>query len=123
MGLPYAAVRELRERVRAALLNSGFDFPLKRYHPATWRPRTSARPGPASTSRSRAAVLVASDQVANGVLERYALAGELALDGSIRPVPGALAMAEGARALGLRGIAVAPPDAPPAPWAGRRPSR
>ena len=47
-------------------------------------------------------------------MERFALAGELALDGSIRPVPGALAMAEGARSQGLRGIAVAPGDAPQA---------
>src|SRR5262245_65413542 len=45
------------------------------------------------------------------VLERFALAGELALDGSIRPVPGALAMAERARGWGIRGVAVAPDDA------------
>src|SRR5262249_9036896 len=42
-----------------------------------------------------------------GLLERHALAGELALDGSIRPAPGALAMAEGARRLGLRGLGIA----------------
>ncbi len=111
VGLPDAAVRESRERVRAALLNSGFDFPLKRIT-ANLAPADLRKAGPGFDLAIAAAVLVASDQVANGVLERYALAGELALDGSIRPVPGALAMAEGARALGLRGIAVAPPDAP-----------
>ena len=54
-----------------------------------------------------AALLVATNQLGNGVLERHALAGELALDGSIRAVSGALAMGEGARELGLRGIAIA----------------
>jgi magnesium chelatase family protein len=111
VGLPDAAVRESRERVRAALLNSGFDFPLKRIT-ANLAPADLRKAGPGFDLAIAAAVLVASDQVASGVLERYALAGELALDGSIRPVPGALAMAEGARALGLRGIAVAPSDAP-----------
>jgi magnesium chelatase family protein len=111
VGLPDAAVRESRERVRAALLNSGFDFPLKRIT-ANLAPADLRKAGPGFDLAIAAAVLVASDQVAHGVLERYALAGELALDGSIRPVPGALAMAEGARALGLRGIVVAPADAP-----------
>src|SRR5262249_61673673 len=44
-------------------------------------------------------------------LDRYVLAGELALDGAIRPVPGALAMAEAAREWGMRGVAVSPGDA------------
>ncbi len=52
------------------------------------------------------------------MLDRYALAGELALDGAIRPVPGALAMAEGAREWGMRGVAVAPGDAAQAALVG-----
>jgi magnesium chelatase family protein len=113
VGLPDAAVRESRERVRAALLNSGFTFPLQRIT-ANLAPADLRKAGPGFDLAIAAALMVASKQVERGVLERYALAGELALDGSIRPVPGALAMAEGARARGLRGIAVAPEDAPQA---------
>ena len=107
VGLPDAGVRESRERVRGALLNSGFDFPLKRIT-ANLAPADLRKAGPGFDLAIAAALLVASDQISRGVLERYALAGELALDGSIRPVPGALAMAEGAMDRGMRGIAVAP---------------
>jgi magnesium chelatase family protein len=111
VGLPDAAVRESRERVRSALVNSGFTFPLQRIT-ANLAPGDTRKAGAGFDLAIAAALLVATGQVPRGVLERYALAGELALDGSIRPVPGALAMAEGARARGLRGIAVAPEDAP-----------
>ncbi len=107
VGLPDASVRESRERVRSALLNSGFDFPMQRIT-ANLAPAVRRKAGPGFDLAIAAALLAASDQVAGGVLDRYALAGELALDGSIRPAPGTLAMAEGARALGVRGIAVAP---------------
>ena len=110
VGLPDASVRESRERVRSALLNSGFEFPLKRIT-ANLAPAVLRKAGPGFDLAIAAALLAATDQIGRGVMERYALAGELALDGSIRPVPGALAMAEGARSQGLRGIAVAPGDA------------
>jgi magnesium chelatase family protein len=107
VGLPDTAVRESRERVRAALVNSGFDFPLQRIT-ANLAPADLRKAGPGFDLAIAAALLVASNQIPKGVLERYALVGELALDGSIRPAPGALAMAEGTRGLGLRGVAVAP---------------
>jgi magnesium chelatase family protein len=52
VGLPDAAVREARERVRAAIVNSGFQFPQRRITANLARPPTCARPGPDSTSRS-----------------------------------------------------------------------
>ena len=110
VGLPDAAVRESRERVRSALLNSGFTFPLQRIT-ANLAPADVRKAGPGFDLAIAAALLMASGQVQGPLLERYALAGELALDGAVRPVPGALAMAEAARRLGLRGIAVAPADA------------
>jgi len=113
VGLPDAAVRESRERVRSALVNSGFDFPLKRIT-ANLAPADLRKAGPGFDLAIAAGLLVAGNQLTPSPLERYALAGELALDGSIRRVPGALAMAEGARRWGMRGIAVAPPDAPQA---------
>jgi magnesium chelatase family protein len=110
VGLPDAAVRESRERVRSALVNSGFSYPQHRIT-ANLAPADLRKAGPGFDLAIAAALLVASGQLPKGVLERYALAGELALDGAIRPVPGALAMAEGARGWGLRGVAVAPGDA------------
>jgi magnesium chelatase family protein len=110
VGLPDAAVRESRERVRSALTNSGFDFPQHRIT-ANLAPADIRKAGPGFDLAIAAALLAATGQLPRGVLDRYALAGELALDGAIRTVPGALAMAEGARSWGMRGVAVAPGDA------------
>ena len=110
VGLPDAAVRESRERVRAALVNSKFEFPLRRIT-ANLAPADLPKVGPGFDLAIAAALMSATGTLPSIVLERFALAGELALDGSIRPVPGALAMAERARSWGMRGIAVAPEDA------------
>src|ERR687897_1620853 len=110
VGLPDTSVRESRERVRSALLNSGFSFPMQRIT-ANLAPAHLKKAGPGFDLAIAAALLASSGQIDVHVLDRYALAGELALDGTIRPVPGALAMAEAARSLGLQGIAVASQDA------------
>ena len=110
VGLPDTAVRESRERVRAALVNSSFEFPLRRIT-ANLAPADLPKVGPGFDLAIAAALMSATGKLPSLVLERFALAGELALDGSIRPVPGALAMAERARSWGMRGIAVAPEDA------------
>ena len=110
VGLPDVAIRESRERVRSALVNSGFSFPQHRIT-ANLAPADLHKAGPGFDLAIAAALLVASGQLPQRVLDTYALAGELALDGAIRPVPGALAMAEGARGWGMRGVAVAAGDA------------
>jgi magnesium chelatase family protein len=110
VGLPDTAVRESRERVRAAVSNSGFRFPLHRIT-ASLAPADLRKAGPGFDLAIAAALLAASDQVPAGPLDRYWLAGELALDGSIRAVPGVLAMAEEARRNGAEGIAVAADNA------------
>jgi magnesium chelatase family protein len=110
VGLPDAAVRESRERVRSALTNSGFRYPQHRIT-ANLAPADVRKAGPGFDLAIATALLVATGQLPGTVLDRYALAGELALDGTIRPVPGALAMAEGARGWGMSGVAVAPEDA------------
>jgi magnesium chelatase family protein len=106
VGLPDAEVRESRERVRAALTNSGFEFPLRRIT-ASLAPADLRKRGPGLDLAIAAALLVASGQLEGGVLERCWLAGELALDGSIRPVAGVLAMAEEARRRRAEAVAVA----------------
>jgi magnesium chelatase family protein len=117
VGLPDTAVRESRERVRSALTNSGFKYPQHRIT-ANLAPADLRKAGPGFDLAIAAALLVATGQLPRTVLDRYALAGELALDGAIRPVPGALAMAEAATGWGMRGVAVAPGDASQAALVG-----
>ena len=93
VGLPDAAVRESRERVRAALVNSGFEFPLQRIT-ANLAPADLRKAGPGFDLAIAAAILAASGQLDSAALADRWLAGELALDGAIRPLPGVLAMAE-----------------------------
>jgi magnesium chelatase family protein len=106
VGLPDAAVRESRERVRAAVSNSGFEFPQRRIT-ANLAPADLRKAGPGFDLAIAAALLAATGQLPGGALEGVALAGELALDGSIRPVPGTMAMAEALRGCGARAIVVA----------------
>src|SRR5436190_4011129 len=110
VGLPDAAVRESRERVRSALRNSGFKYPDHRIT-VNLAPADVRKAGPGFDLTIAAAILAATGQLPRAVVDNYAMAGELALDGAIRQAPGALAMAEGARGLGLRGVAVASADA------------
>ncbi len=99
VGLPDAAVQESRERVRAALLNSGFDFPLRRIT-VNLAPADLRKAGPGFDLGLAAAVLAASGQVPSERVAACALCGELGLDGSVRGVRGAIVMAQAARAAG-----------------------
>ncbi len=106
VGLPDAAVREARERVRAALANCGFDFPLRRIV-ANLAPASLRKAGPGMDLAIAFALLVASEQLEwSGGGPAPALVGELALDGSVRPVAGVLAIAEAARELGAASVVV-----------------
>ncbi|HEX6782640.1 MAG TPA: YifB family Mg chelatase-like AAA ATPase [Solirubrobacterales bacterium] len=113
VGLPDAAVREARERVRAALVNCGFEFPLRRIV-VNLAPASLRKAGPGMDLAIAAALLSASDQLQWEGLARVALAGELALDGSTRPVQGALAMAEAARESGAEAIVLPAENGPEA---------
>lgn len=105
VGLPDAAVREARERVRAAMVNCGFEFPLRRIV-ANLAPASLRKAGPAFDLAIAVALLTASGQVELEHAAATAMVGELALDGSVRPVPGVLAIAEAAREQGLAKIVV-----------------
>ena len=113
VGLPDAAVRESRERVRAALANSGFEFPQRRIT-VNLAPADLRKAGPGFDLAIAAAVLAATGQLPAGALDDVALAGELALDGAVRAVPGTMAMAEAARRGAVRAIAVPAGSAPEA---------
>jgi magnesium chelatase family protein len=103
VGLPDLAVKESQERVSSAIKNSGFRFPrgiiVVNLAPADIRKEGSALDLPIAIG-----LLAASEQNAGERFGDFALAGELALDGAIRPVTGALCMAIAARDLGLQGI-------------------
>lgn len=113
VGLPDAAVREARERVRAALVNCGFEFPLRRIV-VNLAPASLRKAGPGMDLAIAAALLSASGQLEWERLARVALVGELALDGSTRSVQGALAMAEAAREGGAEAIVLPAENGPEA---------
>jgi magnesium chelatase family protein len=114
VGLPDTAVREARERVRAALSNCGFEFPLRRIV-ANLAPASLRKAGPGMDLAIAAALLTASGQLEwEGGGLGPALVGELALDGSVRAVSGALAIAEAARELGAGAIVVPAENGPEA---------
>lgn len=113
VGLPDTAVREARERVRAAVVNCGFEFPLQRIT-ASLAPADLRKAGPAIDLALATALLGASGELTIAPLAGWSLVGELALDGSVRPVRGALAMAEAARESGRRGVIVPAANGPEA---------
>jgi magnesium chelatase family protein len=117
VGLPDAAVREARERVRAALVNCGFDFPLSRIV-VNLAPASLRKAGPGMDLAIAAALLSASGQLEWERMDRVALAGELALDGQVRPINGALAIAEAAREGGAEIVVVPAENGPEAALAG-----
>jgi magnesium chelatase family protein len=100
VGLADAAVREARDRVRSAIVNSGYDFPARRIT-ANLAPGDVRKIGPSFDLALACAVLAASGQVSTERLQRMALFGELALDGTIRPCQGTLAAAQGTSHAGL----------------------
>lgn len=103
VGLPEGAVKEGIARVRTAVRNGGYSFPSRRVvinlAPADLRKDGSAFDLPIALG-----ILAASGQVPREALDGYAVLGELSLDGGIKPVRGALPIAAGASARGLRGI-------------------
>jgi magnesium chelatase family protein len=107
VGLADAAVREARERVTAAILNSGYEFPARRIT-ANLAPGDVRKAGPGLDLALACAVLAAAGQLPGEQLERIALFGELALDGAVRPSRGALAVAHAAQRGGMRALALAP---------------
>lgn len=99
VGLAGSAVLEARERVRAALRNSGFEVPSRRIT-VNLAPADLPKEGTGHDLAMAAGVLVASGQLDGAQLRRTALIGELALDGSVRPVPGVMALVSAAQDAG-----------------------
>lgn len=110
VGLPDGAVKESKDRVKAALKNSGYDFPAKRIT-ANLAPADLKKEGSAFDLPISIGILAATGVITGERLNRYILLGELSLDGSLKPVRGALPVAVAARKAGLSGLILPPENA------------
>ena len=105
IGLPDTAVKESAERVRCAIQQAGYDFPGKKVM-VNMTPADIKKEGSAYDLPLAIGVLAGDEKVSPERLDRYMLMGELSLDGSLRPIKGALPMAILARELKLDGFIV-----------------
>ena len=103
VGLPEGAVKEGKDRVRAAVRNAGFAFPKQRVI-VNLAPADLKKEGSAFDLPIALGILAASGQIPREPLASYAVLGELSLDGRVKSVRGALPIAAAARARGLRGL-------------------
>jgi magnesium chelatase family protein len=112
VGLPDAAVQESKERVRAAVKNSGSTFPMKRLT-VNLAPADVRKAGPAYDLPIAVGLLLASEQV-HGDVDRALFVGELGLDGALRHTDGVLPMVSIAKSHGIETVYVPYEDAPEA---------
>ena len=103
VGLPDAAVKESRERVRAAMAASGLHFPVARLT-INLAPADVRKEGPAYDLPIALAILASMGVIQRESMEGLAAVGELSLSGKMLPVHGALSMALAARAAGMKAI-------------------
>jgi magnesium chelatase family protein len=103
VGLPDTSVKESKDRVASAIKNSGFRFPMKRIT-ANLAPADIRKEGSAFDLPLAIAVLSAFGQISMENLDEFAILGELSMDGSIRPVKGALPIAISVRNAGITGL-------------------
>lgn len=103
VGLPDNAVKESMHRVTAAIKNSGFKFPSRRIT-INLAPADIKKEGSAYDLPIALGILAASEQITSTVLDQFIILGELALDGTVRPIHGALVIALEGKKKGIRGI-------------------
>ena len=108
VGLPEGAVRESKDRVKAAINNSGYTFPNNKIT-VNLAPADVKKSGAGFDLPMAIGILAAAGVIKDSIHARFCLVGELSLDGAVRPVSGILPMTLAAREQGLQGIIV--PDA------------
>src|SRR5690606_30618657 len=101
VGLPEAAVREAKDRVKAAIVTCGYRFPLQRIT-CNLAPADLPKEGSRFDLAIALGILAASEQIPLPALDRLEVLGELSLSGEVRPVPGTLPAALKAVACGHR---------------------
>jgi magnesium chelatase family protein len=105
VGLAQSAVKEGKERVLSALQNSGFEMPPRKIT-VNLAPADVKKEGSHFDLPIACGLLAASGQLSCDSFERYALAGELGLDGALRPIRGALSMAQAVVQAGVAGFVI-----------------
>ena len=113
VGLPDAAVKEARERVRSAVKSAGFDFPVSRIT-VNLSPAGRRKAGTVYDLPILVGILAAGGQLSLKGEQDSAFLGELSLDGRLRPVPGVLPMALAAKRSGVSRLFVPADNAPEA---------
>jgi magnesium chelatase family protein len=113
VGLPDGAVKESKDRVKAALKNAGYEFPPRRIT-VNLAPADIRKEGAAFDLPVAIGILAATGTVQEGRLADYLLVGELSLDGRIKPIRGALSIAVMARDAGFAGLILPVENAPEA---------
>ncbi len=106
VGLPDIAVKESRERIKAALKNCGFDFPAPQGVTVNLAPADVRKEGSAFDLPMALGILGCLGTFFGKALDGFVFLGELSLDGGVRPVRGALSAALAARERGIRTLAV-----------------
>ncbi len=99
VGLAEGAVRESKDRVKAAIKNSGYEFPARKIT-VNLAPAAVKKEGSGYDLPIAVGILAASGLIENSALDGVGMVGELSLDGLIRPVPGVLSMAQAAASSG-----------------------
>ncbi len=120
VGLPDKGVQEAKERVRSGIASAELEWPMRRIT-VNLAPADLRKEGSGFDLPIALAILAASRQIPLERLDEHAALGELALDGRIRPVPGAIVAAEAARRAGLAKLLCAAESAPEAALAGVEP--
>jgi magnesium chelatase family protein len=120
VGLADRACQEAKHRVRSGIDSAELEWPQRRIT-VNLAPADLRKEGPGFDLPIALALLGASHQLPPGRLDGHAAVGELALDGRLRPVPGALAAAEGARQSGLERLVCAAESGAEVALAGVRP--
>ncbi len=110
IGLPDTALREARDRIRAAIINSAEQWPQRRITVGL-SPASLPKRGSGFDLGIAVAILAAAGAVPPARIDGVGFLGELGLDGQLRPVPGVLPAVAGAAAAGFRGVAVAQANA------------
>ncbi len=105
VGLPDSAVKESRERVRAALKNSGFNYPGGRIT-INLSPADIRKEGPSFDLAIALSLLAADGQIALASIDGYAFLGELSLEGNLQPVAGLLSIALACEQRAMKGLIV-----------------
>ncbi|WP_245844766.1 magnesium chelatase domain-containing protein [Persephonella hydrogeniphila] len=105
VGLPDTAVKESKERVKSAIINSGFSFPLRKII-VNLAPADIPKQGTLYDLPIAIGILSSTNTIKNESISDFAFVGELALDGSLRQIRGALAISSGLKNKGIKNLII-----------------